>query len=126
MIKEGEVSVYIHNNFEFKNRNDFSINSKDIESISVELLYEKRKNTLFNVVYIPPNGKIEPFRNFLKILFNKNKISNKNYHVTRDFNLNLLDHDQNKKVQNFLNLIYQDDMIPTINLLESLKKLQQQ
>ena len=70
MIKEGDVSVYIYNNFEFKNRNDFSINSKDIESISVELLYEKRRNTLFNVVYRPPNGKIEPFENLLKILYN--------------------------------------------------------
>ena len=43
-----------------------SINSKDIESIRVELLYEKRTNTLFNVVYRPPNGKIEPFENFIK------------------------------------------------------------
>ena len=62
--KGGGVSVYIHKNFEFKIRNDLSINSKDIESIGVELLYEKRRNTLFNVVYRPPNGKIEPFENF--------------------------------------------------------------
>ena len=39
--KGGGVSVYIHTNFEFKIRNDLSINSKDIESIGVELLYEK-------------------------------------------------------------------------------------
>ena len=91
-------SVYIHKNFEFKVRNDLSINSKDIESIDVELLYEKRKNTLFNVVSRPPNGKREPFENFLKILFNKNKNSNKNYHIAGDFNPNLLDHDKNKKV----------------------------
>ena len=66
--KGGGVSVYIHKNFEFKIRNDLSINSKDIESIDVELLYEKRRNTLFNVVHRPPNGKIEPFENLLKIL----------------------------------------------------------
>ena len=59
-------SVYIHKNFEFKIRNDLSINSKDIESIDVELLYEKMRNTLFNVVYRPPNGKVEPFENFFK------------------------------------------------------------
>ena len=40
--KGGEVSVYIHKNFEFKIRNNLSINSKDIESIGVEPLYEKR------------------------------------------------------------------------------------
>ena len=113
--KGGGVSVYIHKNFKFKIRNDLSINSKDIESIGVELLCEKRRNTLFNVIYRPPNGKIEPFENFLKILFNKNKNSNKNYHIAGDFNLNLLDHDKNKKVRDFLNLIYQNGMIPTIN-----------
>ena len=93
--KGGEVSVYIHKNFRFKIRNNLSINSKEIESIGVELLYEIRTNTLFNVVYGQPNGKIEPFENFLKILFHKNKLSNKNYYIAGDFNLNLLDHDKN-------------------------------
>ena len=81
----------------------------------MELLYEKRRKTLFNVVYRPPNSKIEPFENFLKILFNKNKNSIKNYQFAGDFNLNLLDYDKNKKVRDFLNLIYQNGMIPTIN-----------
>ena len=104
--KGGGVSVFIHKNFEFKIGNDLTINSKDTGSIGVERLYEKRRNTLFNVVYRPPNGGIEPVENFLKILFNKNKNSNKNYHIAGDFNLNLLDHDKNKKVQDLLNLIY--------------------
>ena len=120
--KGGGVSVYIHKNFEFKIRNDFSINSKGIESIGVELLCEKRRNTLFNVICRPPNGKIEPFENFLKILFNKNKNSNKNHRIAGDFNLNLLDHDKNKKVRDFLNLIYQNGMIPTINKPTSVTK----
>ena len=81
----------------------------------MKLLCAKRRNTLFNVIYRPPNGKTEPFGNFLKILFNKNKNTNKNYHIAGDFNLNLLDHDKNKKVRDFLNLIYQNGMIPTIN-----------
>ena len=68
--KGGGISVYIHKNFEFKIRTDLSINSKDIESIGMELPYEKRRNTLFDVVYRPPNGKIELFENFSKIVFN--------------------------------------------------------
>ena len=36
-------------------------------------------------------------------------------HIAGDFNLNLLDHNTNRKVHNFLSLIYQNDMIPTIN-----------
>ena len=81
----------------------------------MEHVYENRRNTLFNAVYRPPNGKIEPFENFLKVIFNKNKNSNKNYHIAGDFNLNLLDYDKNKKVQHFLNLTYQNGMIRSIN-----------
>ena len=36
-------------------------------------------------------------------------------HIAGDFNLNLLDHNTNRKVHNFLSLIYQNGMIPTIN-----------
>ena len=43
------------------------------------------------------------------------KKSNKLYHIAGDFNLNLLDHDTNKKVQRFLNIVYRNGMITTIN-----------
>ena len=42
------------------------------------------------------------------------KSSNKAVHITDDFNLNLLDHDTFKDVQEFLTLIYEKGMIPTI------------
>ena len=58
---------------------------------------DNKRSTFINVLYRPPNGKIEPFETFL------------------DFNLNLLDHESNKKVHDFLNIIYRNGMIPTIN-----------
>ena len=36
-------------------------------------------------------------------------------HIAGDFNMNLLDHERCKKVQEFLNLMYENSMIPTIN-----------
>ena len=39
----------------------------------------------------------------------------KPFHIAGDFNLNMLDHDKCSKVQNFLNLLYENGMIPTIN-----------
>ena len=60
----GGVSIYIHKDFEFKIRNDLSINCKDVESLGVALLHDKKKNTLFNVLYRQPNGQIETFENF--------------------------------------------------------------
>ena len=57
----------------------------------------------------------EPFEKFLNCIFHKTKKSNKKFHIAGDFNLNVLDHDNCKKVQNFLNLLYQNNMIPIIN-----------
>ena len=58
---------------------------------------------------------IEPFETFLNSIFSQTKSSNKAMHIAGHFNLNLLDHDKNRKVYKFPNLIYQNGMIPTIN-----------
>ena len=113
--KGGEVSIYIHNLLNFKLRPDLSINSFDVESLSVELLCKKKKSALISVLYRPPKGLLEPLDKFLNEIFNKTKKSNKNFHISGDFNLNVLDHDNYKKVQSFLNLLYQNSMIPIIN-----------
>ena len=68
--KEGRSLVYIHESFKFKIRNDRNISFKNIRSVGVKLLHEKRRNNLFNVFYRPPNGKIEPFENLLKNISN--------------------------------------------------------
>ena len=54
--KGGGVSIYIHNSLNFKLRPDLSINSFDVESLSIELLCKKKKNTLISVLYRPPKG----------------------------------------------------------------------
>ena len=40
--KEGGVSLYIHQSMEFKIRKDLSINSDDVESISVEICIDNQ------------------------------------------------------------------------------------
>ena len=87
-----------------------SINSNDVESISVELLFESRKNAIFNVLYRQPKVQIEPFETFSRI-----KSPNKQFHVASDFNLNVLDYEICKKIQKFLNIIYENGMRPIIN-----------
>ena len=42
-----------------KVRSDLSINNKDIESISVEISSNKKRNSLVNILYRPPNGEID-------------------------------------------------------------------
>ena len=66
-------------------------------------------------MYRPPKGLLEPLDKFLNEIFNKTKKSNKNFHISGDFNLNVLHHDNCKKFQGFLILLYQNSMIPIIN-----------
>ena len=97
----GGVSIYIHNSLKFKKRSDLSINSKDIESLTLGILSNKTRNVLVNVLYRPPIGQYEQFENFLTTFFSRTKSCNKNIHIADDFNLNLLGHNTNKKVQDF-------------------------
>ena len=113
--KGGGVSIYINKSLDFTVKPDLSINNNDIESLTIEILSDKNKNTLINALYRPPNGQIESFEKFLNNIFSKIKKSNKLFHIAGDFNLNLLDNDTNTKVQRLLNIIYRNDMIPTIN-----------
>ena len=76
-----------------------------------------KHSTFGNVLYRPPNGKIEPLETFLVKLLSSVQNTNKDLHITGDFNLNLLDHERNKKMHNVLNIIYRNHMIPTINKL---------
>ena len=120
--KGSRIFIYIKNSINFKPRPDLSIDDTDVESVSIELLCNKNRNTLINVLYRPLKGFTEPFEKFLNCTFRKTKKSNKKFHLARDFNVNVLDHDNCKKVQNFLNLLYQNNIIPIINKSTSVTK----
>ena len=49
----------------------------------------------------------------LMVTLNQN--ANKDLHIDGDFNLNLVDHESNKKVHDFLSIIYRNGKISTIN-----------
>ena len=99
--KGGGVSIYIHNSLRFKVLSNLCINSVDTESLSMELLLDNKRSTFVNVLHRPTNSKIEPFETFLVQLLSSVQNANKDLRTTGDFNLNLLDHESNKKVHDF-------------------------
>ena len=58
---------------------------------------------------------MEPIENLLIDAFTKTKNLNKIYHIAGGFNLNVPDHDKNRKVQDFLNLTFYNGLMSTIN-----------
>ena len=78
-------SIYIHKSLTLKIRGDMSINFKDIESFSMELLSTIGENALINILYRSQVEDMELFENFMKIISSTRKNSSKSFHVTSKF-----------------------------------------
>ena len=67
------IYIYIHKSLDFIVKPDLSINNNDIESLTIEIVSNKKRNTLINALYRSPNGQLESFENFLNNIFSKIK-----------------------------------------------------
>ena len=70
---------------------------------------------MLNTFYRPPNGDMKQCENYFKDVFSKNGKNLKNIVHARDFNINFLDFETNKNVEDFLNLMFRYNMIPLTN-----------
>ena len=73
----------------------YYINCEAIESLSIEINNNDDKIIILNIVYRPPVGDLEVCENYFQSILSNNSIS--------------------KKVQNFVNLMLQFGLVPTIN-----------
>ena len=105
----------MHESFCYTKRNNLSINCEAIESLSIEISNNDIKNVTFNIVYRPSDGDLEVCENYFQSILSNNSIKNKSVALAGDFNINVLDFEQNKKVQNFVNLMFQFGLVLTIN-----------
>ena len=58
--------MYIHDSLNFKSRRNLDINTKNVESLSVESI---SKNTVLSRIYRPPDGDFKAFNTFLKNIY---------------------------------------------------------
>ena len=73
-----EVLLYLLNINIFKNRDDLSINSEAIESLSIEITHNESKNIIFNVVYRLLDVDIDVCENYFKNIFFEDNVIRKN------------------------------------------------
>ena len=111
--RDGRISIFVHKSI--KRQQVLGINSEAVKFISIEVLNKKCEKIILNTSYRSPNGDIETCENYFKYLFAKNDTVNEHIVLTGDFYLNVLDFEDNKKVQNFINFTFRYGMIPTIN-----------
>ena len=106
----------MHETLSFKLRKDLSINCDAIQSLSIEISSTISKNIILNTIYRPPNGDIKQCETYFKDVFSKNGKNLKNVvNAGGDFNINSLDFETNKNMQDFLNLMFSFNMIPLPN-----------
>ena len=117
----GGVAVFAKDSYSFKNRDDLRINSEGIESLSLEIRNNESKKIISNVVYRPLDG-VDVCGNYFMNIFFKENVIRKNILVAGDFNINLLHFEQNKKVQNFINLMFQFGLVAATNKLIRITK----
>ena len=113
----GRVAISVHESLCYTKRHDLCIYCEAIESLSIEIRNNNGKNIIFNIVYRPPDGDLEVCENYFQSILSHNSIRNKNVILAGDFIINVLDFEQNKKVQNFVNLMFLFGLVPAINKL---------
>ena len=94
---------------------ELDINTKKVESLSIELISTNSKNTILSTIYRPLDGDFKAFTTFLKDVYSISLTSNKLFHAARDFNLNVFNHNKNEKVTKFLNLTFEYGFVLVIN-----------
>ena len=72
---------------------------------------------VLNVIYRQPNGDLKVSENYFNDFFSKTEKNDKKIILVGDFNINVWDFENNKKVEKILNQMFSHNMIPTINKL---------
>ena len=107
----GGLAIFVHNSLTHNIRKDLSTNNEDIEALCIKIINTESKNVLVNKSSRQLAARYNEFEIYLKQFLHKSK--NKKSDLVRDLNLNSLEHSTNTKVKDYLNLTFQNFLIPT-------------
>ena len=115
--KGGGVSLYVHNTFQYKIRNDLQLGGV-VNSVFVELLKtttNSRHNIICGCVYRPPSMSLSVFNKLLTDMFGKIQSENKFAYIFGDFNVNTMSNAiGNANAQEFKNIFSSNYCLPLI------------
>ena len=110
----GGVALYINNKYEFSMRDDLSCFEEGLfESLFVEINTGTR-NLILGEVYRVPNTSIQGFNEKYEHLVSSVMNEKKELLIGSDQNLNLIKANEDKNIQNFLDINYSYGLLPVI------------
>ena len=112
----GGALLYINKNINFKIRNDLKIYKyKELESVFIEIINRKGKNTIVGCIYRHPCMEVTEFNDvFLQNILEKLSYENKEIIIMGDFNIDILKYDTNSDSAMFLDNMYENLLLPYI------------
>ena len=115
--KGGGTALLINKEIKHKQRKDLEImTEKEAESTFIEMIAKNGKKFVIGSLYRAPNTREDIFINYIKETIHKIKSEKgqKEIIIGMDQNLNLLKANQHKGTSQFLDIVMDLDMIPTI------------
>ena len=115
---KGGSLLYISTDLSYKTRNDLKMyKSNELESVFIEIINKKGKNTIVGCIYKHPKLAIDEFNNqFLSPMLEKVSFENKEVYVMGSFNINLLNYESNRETGDFLNNLHSNSLVRYITL----------
>ncbi|XP_013856520.1 uncharacterized protein LOC106512449, partial [Austrofundulus limnaeus] len=109
----GGVAVYVDNSFRYKLIENMTNVVKDhFECLTVEIYMEKNKNVIVSCIYRAPGSNMNLFIEWFEKTYTA--INSKNYFICGDFNIDLLNVNNHKLTEEFINTTCSLSLFPQI------------
>ena len=111
----GGVALYVSTSLNYKVISELSYMTDAVEALCVEIIVPTRRNIVIAVVYRPPNSCHNDFITSLQTIISSNYLQDRSSFIMGDFNINILDENQNLFCNEFLDTLSTQSFMPLIN-----------
>ena len=105
LTAKGGVAIYVKSEFKAHERTDLTIQTKDYESIWIEIKNTKSKNIVFGCIYRHPRYHQADFLDYMDSALHKLTKEGKEIYLCGDFNIDFLKSDTDKSSIDFYALL---------------------
>ena len=116
---KGGTIIFFNENLNVNHRKDLDNKlylSNKLESTFVEIINKGRKNIVIGCVYKHPSMDIDEYNSLFEKVMDKISYENKEFYLLGDFNLDLLQMDDDSKIDDFYNIISSNFLVPHITI----------
>ena len=115
-----EIFSVLNSDFKSRERTDLNVQTKDYESIWVEISNDKSKNIVCGCIYRHPMYQQADFLEYMDSTLHKITKENKEIYLCGDFNIDFLQTDTEKNSTDFYALLSSNGLLPYIVVITSL------